>query len=53
MIYRPARKCRVWWDTKFSRTWVITGLIAKMWGKLFAYIPPNIPDNDRDHCWKW
>lgn len=53
MLYRQPVKHRAWYDTRFSRQWELTGYIARMWGGLFAYIAPPIPDNDRDHIHKW
>lgn len=52
MIWRPQRRCKPWWDTKFSRSWEMTGYIARLWGRTFAPVPHSIAQNDRDHC-RW
>lgn len=52
MIYRQPAKHRAWWDTEFSRKLELTGYIARMWGGLFAPVPHDPPENDRDHI-KW
>ena len=54
MFWRPPLKRfrKPWWDTDFGREWQVSGLLAQMWGGLFAYIPPMPADNNRDHC-RW
>jgi hypothetical protein len=53
MIYaHPPVKHRAWWDTDFCRGWQLTGIIARLWGRHFAPVSHEEPENDRDHI-RW
>jgi hypothetical protein len=48
MWWRPPAKYRPWWDTDFSRKWMVTGMFALFWALHFTPFPHPQAANDSD-----